>query len=316
MHRETFISQQLREVPLKSHLKPTKFRISLFSLIELCVICSILSIFTSLFMPSLRQMQQRTKALHCLSNLSGHGKSISYYQNDYNDHVPLGDIINHDLVPEHMKNSTNAMRISAKHIEPGLSTSGNFLAHGALAMAMYDHSPAQDVIRDHGPNLTTRDIRDDIIRSTSDEYQHFRCPSQDEAAEFIWLNDPDRILEHMSPHICRFKSDYGTNTGVVGVRGNEAQGRISKVNFPSKNMYLTEVKNIQVDNKVGWSSLQTWKYDESPTLLEFYEDQPEPKKVDIYRHQLNVNVLFVDGHAEQVHVDSFDKVWMTKGISP
>lgn len=183
-------------------------------------------------------------------------------------------------------------------------------------MAMYDNSPAQDVMSHHGSDLTTADIREEIIRNESGDYQHFRCPSQDEVTEFNWLNDPDRRLEHMSPHICRFRSDYGTNTGVVGVRGLEAQGRISKVNFPSKNMYLTEVKKTQLDDKVEWSSLQTWKYDDSPTLLEFYEAQPEPKRVDIYRHQLNVNVLFVDGHAEQVHVDSFDKVWMTKGISP
>ena len=61
-----------------------------FTLIELLVVISVLTLFMSLLLPSLRKAKDHAKLLVCASNLHSVGLAIHTYAIDYNDTIPFG----------------------------------------------------------------------------------------------------------------------------------------------------------------------------------------------------------------------------------
>jgi len=70
-------------------LKPTiKNNSSAFSLVELLLVISILTVLVSLLMPSLNGMRERVKSSVCVSNLRQIGMGLMAYSGDYNGYFP------------------------------------------------------------------------------------------------------------------------------------------------------------------------------------------------------------------------------------
>ncbi len=322
-----------------------------FTLVELCVVCAIFAVLSSLLVPVLRGLNQKTQLLNCLSNLSGHGKSISHYQNDYNDHIPLAGIVREERMPDHFRsfdnrdtvNKTNAMTIKANR----KGSIKDYMVNGAFAMAMYDSSPAQQTYKElSSSNTPTVGKINNSILHAHTGYEHFMCPSDRGAMDLNsaknWLAEATKQGEQKQSNfiaegLTRFRTNYGINLGVAGIPESykndkeeiirrSAEGRISLVGTPSKTMLLSE-------NNIINSSIHNWSvfgahaftygpnsdYPEGTTLHDFTEDinNGQRDRIDLYRHDphlKNANVLFVDGHAEAVPFLSFPDVWMSKGI--
>jgi prepilin-type N-terminal cleavage/methylation domain-containing protein len=68
-----------------SHRRPDK---SLFSLVELLVVISILAILMSLLSPALKNAIYKAEMLQCQNNLKGIGLSLTFYADDYDDYYP------------------------------------------------------------------------------------------------------------------------------------------------------------------------------------------------------------------------------------
>lgn len=61
---------------------------TLFTLIELLVVMAIISILTSLLLPSLSTAREKVKISVCKSNLKQHGLAITMYEDDNDDYFP------------------------------------------------------------------------------------------------------------------------------------------------------------------------------------------------------------------------------------
>lgn len=64
-------------------------RIHKFTIIELLVVISIITILAALLMPALKSAREKTKQIACISNLKQIGTGLASYATDYNDFLPV-----------------------------------------------------------------------------------------------------------------------------------------------------------------------------------------------------------------------------------
>lgn len=89
-----------------------------FTLIELLVVISIISILTSMLLPSLKKAREKTKRAVCLSNLSQMHKCNMMYGDDNNSIMPPGNaVVNYNIGII----STEFIRNSGVHESYGLA---------------------------------------------------------------------------------------------------------------------------------------------------------------------------------------------------
>jgi prepilin-type N-terminal cleavage/methylation domain-containing protein len=74
---------------MKSKLSQRK--VSIFSLVELLIVISILAVLMSLLTPTLRKSIYYANALQCKENLKSISLGVLLYSEDNNDYYPTGD---------------------------------------------------------------------------------------------------------------------------------------------------------------------------------------------------------------------------------
>jgi len=70
-----------------------------FTLVELLVVIAIIALLMGILMPALAKVRQIAYRLYCGTNLSGIGKAMLIYANDYDDELPKGGLRNASYVP-------------------------------------------------------------------------------------------------------------------------------------------------------------------------------------------------------------------------
>ena len=65
-----------------------------FTLVELLVVIAIIALLMGILMPALARVRQIAYRLYCGTNLSGIGKAMLIYANDYDDELPKGGLRN------------------------------------------------------------------------------------------------------------------------------------------------------------------------------------------------------------------------------
>ena len=70
-----------------------------FTLVELLVVIAIIALLMGILMPALARVRQIAYRLYCGTNLSGIGKAMLIYANDYDDELPKGGLANGGYAP-------------------------------------------------------------------------------------------------------------------------------------------------------------------------------------------------------------------------
>ena len=81
-----------------------------FTLVELLVVIAIIALLMGILMPALARVRQIAYRLYCGTNLSGIGKAMLIYANDYDDELPKAGLRNSTYFPTiaNWKNVTRA----------------------------------------------------------------------------------------------------------------------------------------------------------------------------------------------------------------
>jgi len=116
------ISRNVRIYESKLSTKETKMKKKGFTLVELLVVIAIIALLMGILMPALARVRQIAFRMVCGTNLSGIGKAMLIYANDYNDELPRAGGPGAIWAPKIVYNATNPIQAYSMSNGTGVAT--------------------------------------------------------------------------------------------------------------------------------------------------------------------------------------------------
>ncbi|HEX5244396.1 MAG TPA: prepilin-type N-terminal cleavage/methylation domain-containing protein [Tepidisphaeraceae bacterium] len=286
-----------------------------FTLVELLVVMGIIALLIALLMPAIVRSQQNADRVACLARLRAIGQAANSHAHDHLNHLPIcgwhyasdpsDTSMAHLATPEGLHDTAEKNFIY--YTDSGLKRPVPVTA----ALAIYLQLPV-----DLGS-------REGLIASLDGDQMKamFRCPALSAKQDLSGLTQRDNDDKWTAPP--EFSS-YGFNEAALGLRsmkathGNEPPiANLARIRQSSTVMFAMDgfPRNQDTDN---WLTV----FDRTPddTLYDFQQNILTGgwgKQIfDHQRHQGTINVLFLDGHAENISMapNSLKTVGVSKGI--
>jgi len=297
---------------------------SAFTLVELLVVIGIIALLIALLMPAVVRAQQQAARVACLARLRAIGQAEQHFAVDHLNHLQMGGWYYSNRWP------------NAQIPNAGPADSGG---HSATPQALHDTAEKNFVYyTDNGikrPAPITAALaqylgvkvdlssRQGLIASLDGDQMKamFRCPALSAKQDLSGLTQRDDADKWTAPP--EF-SAYVFNEALVGMRSPQdtlgnlpPMANLARVRSSSSVMFAMDgrPRNQDTDN---W----LMAFDKAPTdtLYDFQQNTLEggwgKQTFDHERHQGTMNVLFVDGHAENISMapGGLKTVGLSKGL--
>ncbi|MBX2853011.1 MAG: prepilin-type N-terminal cleavage/methylation domain-containing protein [Phycisphaeraceae bacterium] len=261
---------------------------SAFTLIELLVVISIIALLIAILLPALGAARRSAQSVQCASNQRQMGIATLAFESEHDGHIPIAGKI--------------WQRTPAQITQMSYDGSGNPMTLPAL-LADY-----MGLGFDTSTTLKIEQQQQDLSIMAP-----FLCPRQEQ------VPDSALYLEFVAVSYKGPRSaiSFGLNEAVFGQEAGTLRvaGNINRVRDSSKTMLFGDAQPrnqppltadwVTYPNASGSSgdkdTLKT-RYDSGYTAF------------DLDRHDGSMNITFLDGHNESLQPESFDDVYLSKGI--
>jgi prepilin-type processing-associated H-X9-DG protein/prepilin-type N-terminal cleavage/methylation domain-containing protein len=292
-------------------MSPSRKASQAFSLVELIVVIGIISVLVAILLPAVQRVREQAYSVKCQANLRSIGQAAQQHVNDHRGYLPaagwhwncLGGVCNPQGLQDPLQQKY--MYYSDQGVTRPLPITA--------ALAFYMGFKARTDSRE---NLA-HDLGIETMRKL------FRCPAQlDEYSG--WTERGDDSGNWLAPDSW---SGYDFNAALMGRRDYNTdrcpKGLLSKVKQTTKVFLALDGRPR---DSGGLRFLQLPDDNESQSLYDVQQSILElgngAEALDFARHRLRINVLFCDGHVENLAMglpprggEQLKEVYVSRGIA-
>ncbi len=278
-----------------------------FALLELLVVIAIIALLLSILLPVLARTREAANSLKCEVNLRSIGQAMMLHANEHHQYFPL--------VGAQYAGPTGTSQDTPENLADAAMQKYDYLADwGGLrptalpaALAPYLGMPC----RSDYYFTVEADIAVGPLQAM------FSCPSDQNIAECA-PSSFGSIIEDgaaFNTHLTGYSSycdnndalGFGPNNTRYDIRHARAAGFIPAIGNPSRTMLLCDG---QGDGSIGaWQRFDMFCTSAPDTMADVYHGSDAggfntsgPINFDLIRHRGRMNVLFADGHVDNVAI--------------
>lgn len=322
MPADSTSSEAKHEVSMTVPAKASSIVAGGFTLVELLVVLGIITLLIAILLPAVVRSQQQAARVACLTRLQQIGHAEQQFAAEHLNHLPTGGWNYADKWPDSQTN--------------GQSSNS---AHSATPQGLHDTAEKNFVYyTDNGLNRplpitaalapylgvkVNLGSREGLITSLNGDAMKaiFRCPALSAKQDLSGITQRDDADGWMAPP--EF-SAYVFNEAALGMRSpQDSLGNIPPMANLAR-MRSSSTVMFAMDGRPRNQDTDNWLmvFDKTPidTLYDFQQNTLEggwgKQSFDHERHQGTMNVLFLDGHAENIHMTPGDlkTVGVSKGL--
>lgn len=290
-----------------------------FTLVELLVVLGIITLLIAILLPAVVRSQQQAVRVACLAHLQQIGHAEQEFAAEHLNHLPTGGWNYANRWPDWQASVGGAHASTPQGLRDSAEKNFVYYTDNGLKRPV----PITAALAQYLQVKVDLGSRQGLIASLDGEAMKamFRCPALSAKQDLSGITQRDDADGWKAPP--EF-SAYVFNEAALGMRSpQDTQGNIppmanlARVRSSSTVMFAMDgfPRNQDTDN---WLMV----FDKAPTdtLYDFQQNTLEggwgKQTFDHERHQGTMNVLFLDGHAENIHMTPGDlkTVGVSKGL--
>lgn len=267
-----------------------------FTLVELLVVIGLIAVLIGLLLPTLAGARRAAQSLKCLNNLRQIASGGAIHAQRHKDFYPLAGRL--EVTSPYPENLSDPLRVRYTYYEP--PNGSRFLAsfHGAIGAIFGNHK---------GLDEFTFEAQVAAENDPHGFLRMFYCPTDLSRPEEM----PYAIVYYASGWYWYLRQSYVVNEAFLGWNDElgRRRGNINRIARQSEVLLAADGRPGDRSRPQSVYPYATFinKTATGPVTLEDAlagnERGGDPQNFDHQRHRGRINICFLDGHAESIHIE-------------